>query len=67
MCRIQGNIMKYLRVDRHQPKEVLEPFWTILVFPMFYVLETKNHRQGASQGAIRMIREQNCGQPICHL
>ena len=44
-------------------KEVLEPFWTIMVFPMFYVLETRIHHQGASQVVIRMISEQSCEQP----
>ena len=50
---VQGNIMKYLRVERYQPKgseNLSGPSW---FFPCFYVLKTGNHRQGALQVGFR--------------
>jgi len=31
MCRIQGNVMKYLRVDKYQPKGVILPGLTTIL------------------------------------
>jgi len=31
MCRIKGNIMKYLTVDRYQPKGVILPGLTTIL------------------------------------